>query len=127
MKEEVTDDELARVVNSVYFFITVRLHPAIVGLLVAPIAKVVNHHRHTKTCRKYQTVCRFKFPKLPSYKTVIARPPRKDMTDQKKKSVEIEHEAVIKKVQEVFENKETIEKILSEHPKADAFRGNLVE
>ena len=55
------------------------------------------------------------------------------MTDQEKKSVEIEHEAVIKKVQEVLENKETIEKILSEHPKekektsADAFRGNLVE
>ena len=110
MKEEVTDDELATVVNSVDFFSTVRLNPAIVGPLVAPIAKVVNHHRH-----------------------VIARLPGKDMTDQYKKSVEIEHEAVIKKVHEVFENQETIEKILSEHPKekekisADAFRGNLVE
>ena len=132
-KEEVTDDELAIVVNFVDFFSTVSLHPAIVGPLVSEIAKVVNQHRHTKTCRKYQTVCRFKFPKLPSYKTIIARPPSKDMTDQEKKSMEIEYEAVIKKVKEVLENKETVEEILLEHPKeteetaADAFRGNLVD
>ena len=55
------------------------------------------------------------------------------MTDQEKKSMEMEYEAVIKKVKEVLENKETVEEILLEHPKeteetaADAFRGNLVD
>lgn len=32
----------------------------------------VNVHRHTKSCRKGKTNCRFNFPRLPSAKTLIA-------------------------------------------------------
>ena len=38
------------------------------------IVEVVNIHGHTKTCRKYQTVCRFGFPKFPSLRTIVSVP-----------------------------------------------------
>ena len=39
------------------------------------IARTVNQHRHSRTCRKYKTSCRFNYPKLPSVETVITKPP----------------------------------------------------
>ncbi len=112
--EDITEEEISTVVTFIDSFSTVSLHPAIVGGVVAEIAKKVNQHRHTKTCRKYQTICCFKFPKLPSAKTVIAIPPGKDMTDKEKKSLEAKHAAVIKQVQEVLDNKDLIKAILEE-------------
>ena len=47
-------------------FFTVCTHPKIVGKDVAEIAKQVNQHHHTKTCRKHGTSCRFNYPKPPS-------------------------------------------------------------
>ena len=34
----------------------------------------VNVHKHTKTCQRGSNLCRFSFPKLPSDKTLIAKP-----------------------------------------------------
>ena len=31
-------------------------------------------HSHTKSCRKYQTECRFVFPKFPIWKTILSKP-----------------------------------------------------
>ena len=42
----------------------------------------VNTHRHTKSCRKGKSNCRFNFPRLPSRKTIIACPPSPNMTDR---------------------------------------------
>ncbi len=33
----------------------------------------VNVHNHTKTCRKYETKCRFDFPRYPSNFTIISQ------------------------------------------------------
>ena len=102
---------------------------ALVGSEVATIAEKVNQHRHTKTCKKYQTICRFKFPKLPSYVTIIARPPNKSITDEEKKSLEAKYDATIKKVKEVLEDVDVMKSILLEYPKdtettvADAMQG----
>ena len=91
--EEVTVDELATVVKLIDAFSRVSLHPAIVGPVVAEIAKSFNQHHHTKTCRKYQIVCRFKFPKLTSYYTLIAtlliRTAQKKIKSTWKKSTEL--------------------------------------
>ena len=38
------------------------------------IVSEVQIHHHTKSCRKYGTKCRFGFPKLPSKKTILAKP-----------------------------------------------------
>ena len=55
------------------------------------------------------------------------------MTVQEMKSLEAEHDAIFKKVQEVLENKEIMKAILAEYPKelentaADALRGNEID
>ena len=131
--EEATEEEIATVVAFTDTFSTVSLHPAIVGSVVAGIAEKVNQHRHTKTCRKYQTVCRFKFPKLPSYVTIIAKPPDKNISTEEKKSMEAKHDAVIKKVKEVLDDNDVMKSILEEYPKesettfADAIKGKLFD
>jgi hypothetical protein len=116
-KEEVSERDFSIVAAFVDTFSTVSLHPAIVGPSVAAIAKEVNQHHHTLTCRKHKTVCRFKMPKLPSIDTIIARPPPKTMEDKDKKSIEAKHGAVTKKVREVLNNKEEMKKILDMYPK----------
>ena len=41
----------------------------------ASIVKDVNIHHHTKrACQKYGTQCRFHFPRLPTYRTIISAP-----------------------------------------------------
>ena len=115
--EEITEEDIEVVVAFVDTFSTVSLHPALVGPIVAAIAYSVNQHHHTKTCRKYQTKCRFKFPKLPSYRTLIARPPGKDTSNEEKKILEAQHEKVLKKVKEVLEDKEIVDSIISQYPK----------
>ncbi len=115
--EDISKEEIATVTMFIDSFSTVSLHPAIVGDIVAKIAQKVNRHHHTKTCRKYQTACRFKFPKLPSVKTIIAIPSSKNVTESEKKSLEAKHSVVIKKVKEVLDNKDLIKLILEEHSK----------
>ena len=39
------------------------------------IAVEVNQHKHSRSCRKYGTSCRFHYPKYPSRRTVITKPP----------------------------------------------------
>ena len=114
-----SDEDLAVIVSFVDTFTTVSLHAAVVGPIVAAIAEKVNQHRHTKTCRKYQTVCRFKMPKLPSYETIIAKPIPKDYTEKTKKKLQEEQRVIFKKVREVLDNKAAMEEILFEFPKTE--------
>ena len=116
-EDDVTDQDLAIVIRFVDIFSSVSLHPSNVGSRVAEIAKEVNKHKHTKTCRKYLTICRFKFPKLPSYKTVIARPPNKSLSLEDKKILEDKYDALLNKVKECLNNKDEINRILAVHPK----------
>ena len=48
---------------------------------VAKSVREVNVHHHTKTCRKYNTDCRFCFPRLPSNHCIIAQEIEKDDSD----------------------------------------------
>ena len=38
------------------------------------VVRQVNTHKHTKSCQRGNKQCRFDFPKLPSEKTLIAKP-----------------------------------------------------
>ena len=38
------------------------------------LVKEVNVHKHTKSCMKRGNGCRFKFPRMPSEETIIAKP-----------------------------------------------------
>ena len=63
---------------------TVHTNENIVDKNVAKIVHEVNKHSHKKSCRKYDTHCRFQFPKFPSIKTIIAGPQRR-VTDKEKR------------------------------------------
>ena len=115
--EQATIEELEKIAFFVNSFSTVSLHPAIVGEVVAQIARHVNQHHHTRTCRKYKTTCRFKMPKLPSYETIIASPPDKDMDEDEKKKLCNKYETLIKKVKLVLEDDEFIKSVFEKHPK----------
>ena len=41
---------------------------------VVEIVSKCNIHRDTKSCRKYQTKCRYGFPRYPMWRTIISRP-----------------------------------------------------
>ena len=114
--DDVTEDELEKVVLLVDFFSTVSLHPAIVGPIVAEIVRKVNQHHHTHTCKKYKTICRFKMPKLPSYRTIIAKPP-KHCTEEEKNHLQTKYDSIITRVRNVLENKEVLDGIMNEFPK----------
>ena len=52
--------------------------------LLDQVVKEVNVHRHSKSCKKYGTNCRFNFPRLPSDETLIASPLPSDMPEDER-------------------------------------------
>ena len=64
------------------------------------IVKTVNCHKHTKSCKKYGTYCRFDFPRLPSDETLLASPLSEDISDEEKKERLEEAKSILSKVKE---------------------------
>ena len=54
------------------------------------IVSVVQRHKHTPSCLKYDGVCRYGFPRLPSPRTLLAEPidPELDEKEKTKKKNE---------------------------------------
>ena len=67
------------------------------------IVQEVQTHRHTKSCQKYQTECRYNFDRYPSKHTIIARPLDETMDEEKK-------EEKYKKATEILTSARTIMK-----------------
>ena len=79
------------------------------------IAKIVtecNWHRHTKSCKKYDTICRFGIPKFPSTKTILTKPKSQITDDMNEKYMK-----VLKAVKEQLCNEDVVNMILDEIPK----------
>ena len=102
-------------------FSTVTTHAGSVGVDVAAIARDVNMHHHTHTCRKYNNECRFGFPKLPSPETLIAQPVKGD-TETRKRILKKCHQT-ISKVKEVLDDKEKMDKIMKKFNKNEEAPG----
>jgi hypothetical protein len=47
----------------------------------------VQKHNHTKSCRKYSGTCRFGYPRFPSDRTIIAKPPPSHLSDHEQKEM----------------------------------------
>ena len=109
-KESLLGFEERAVINFANKFTTVSLNPATVGEKVSEIAKTVNIHKHTRACRKYGTSCRFGFSKLPSWKTLIARPLLLPPAELKEKIEN--YEKVLRIVKELIDDEDVINKIL---------------
>ena len=83
--------------------------------LAAQIVKIVtecNWHRHTRSCRKYDTICRFGIPKFPSFRTLIAKPTQKATEDMVNK-----YKKILNAVKDQLCNEEVVKMILEEIPK----------
>ena len=70
------------------------------------IVKEVQVHKHTaKACRKYNTNCRFNFPKFPIHKTIISTPSNYAFDDEEEKNVKMtRYTKVINAVKEKLED-----------------------
>ena len=69
-----TKDETNALIQFVDEFTTVSTNENLVGADVSKIVLDVNKHSHTKACRKYESSCRFNFPRYPSTRTIISVP-----------------------------------------------------
>ena len=115
--KDLTEKELKALINFIEEFTTVSLHENTVGRNVAQIAREVNVHNHTKTCRKYNDVCRFNYPRFPTNETIIAKP-LKGLKVEKDKMIKY-YQGILKKTSEVIEDMETISEIMKKYNKQE--------
>ena len=99
-------------------FISVSLNdPATVS-----IVKEVNIHNHTKkACQKYDTNCRFHFPRFPTFKTIISSPANIVYpVEKERKNMMKRYTTFLEAVKEVLEDKSSMEDIV-------AYKQELIE
>ena len=88
------------------------------GIDLANLAEEVQQHRHTRTCRKYDTNCRFHKPTFPMKTTNVFSPyftpENGDQGSEEKRKPEI-----LTKVKELLDDKEVISKIMSKYNKME--------
>ena len=117
--ETLTDKEKATCINFVDSFITVSLRNDLKSTV-----EEVQVHKHSKSCRKYGTSCRFSYPKFPSNRTIIAQPldktkfPSESAFKKKLQSLKDNLASVkrtLEKLEDIFPNQEqvTIQDILT--------------
>ena len=97
-------------------FTTVSIHGNTVGKCVAEIAQEVNKHHHTKTCRKYDTTCRFNYPRFPAPETIIVSPCCAATPEEREERI-IKYREVLKKVKAILEDDEAVSKIMEKYDK----------
>ena len=117
--QSITLHEEDAMINFIDQFVSVSTHPDTVGAEVARIAEEVNNHHHTKTC-KPQPKCRFRFPKLPIWVTILVAPYEARFPDPKpeeKAHFMKKYQEIIVKVQGFLEDNEFVKSIIDQHDK----------
>ena len=99
-------------------FTTVSIHENTVGKDVAKIAQEVNEHHHTKTCRKHDTTCRFKYPRFPAPYTIIVQPIKAESAE-KGQELLIKYREILRKVTQVLEQEDVVTEIMLKYNKQD--------
>ena len=75
-------------------------------------------HHHTKTCRKYDSTCRFRYPKYPMWETIITGNEVIEEEDaEKKKERRDRNEKVLEKVRRILDDEELVEEIMEKYDK----------
>ena len=72
------------------------------------IAKQVNTHHHTKTCKKRNTKCRFNFPRFPSLRTILAVPLRHKYSGDEKNKINKKIRTVLSKIKNILDCESTM-------------------
>ena len=127
ISETLTGIEEEAIIRFINAFSSVSLHPATSGIAVSEIAREVNVHHHTKTCKKYGTKnCRFKFPKFPSLNTLLSKPLPIEMPDDIKDKYVKYYGQILQKVMEGLQDKNLIPEIMSHYEKDKETRSEIV-
>ena len=114
--EKLLEEDTTSLVNFVDAFITVTTNKQVVGEDVAKTVKEVNQHKHSKTCRKHGTNCRFNYPRPPAPHTIVVQP-LVEPDSKKKEKILFENHHNINQVRLILEDEEKVEEILSKFDK----------
>ena len=110
--EDINENEKRALTAFVDKFTTVSTNKSLVGEKVSEIVQNVNKHCHTKTCRKYDSSCRFNFPRYPSRRTIIAVP-LSNVSDDERKEMLKNQTVILKKVSDVLQDNDAIDLIIT--------------
>ena len=114
---ELETEEENAVINFIDEYTTVSLCEAEVGKEVVRIAKEVNQHHHTKTCKKNSPKCRFRYPKFPIWKTILVKPyPSCEFDEERDNNLKYYGET-LNKVKELLEDEEILQSIMEKYEK----------
>ena len=84
MKEDEFDYDLDKLPELIDQFVTCEIPE---DTFIKKLVEELQSHSHSKTCKKKGSFCRFDYPKLPSNRTLIARPKDKDDNDESSMSL----------------------------------------
>ena len=103
--EDRDEDEFNMEQNALAAFIDKFCTCSLKDLSTRDIVRSVNMHNHTKSCRKIMIECRFRFPRFPSLRTIIAIPAEIRYKDPEKASKALNQaNALLKRVKDVLED-----------------------
>ena len=126
-KEDLLDHEEKAIIAFVNKFTTCSLNAAVIASKtddddlkrmadkVIEIVRNVHIHRDTKSCRKYQTKCRYGFPRFPMWRTLITRP--LEVSGEDGTALKNKYRKILKDVKDLLNEREVIENILADYPK----------
>ena len=121
------DDNDRPVIEFIDEFTTVSLNQDEVGRRVVQIAKEVNTHHHTKTCKKCSPNCRFKYPRFPCWKTVLVRPyPPTDFPEEKENNLKYYSE-ILNIVKVLIDNEKLIQSIMNKYDKENESKEEYIK
>ena len=81
------------------------------------IVKDVNRQNHTRASRKYDTTCRFGFPKFPIWKNLISKPSALPLAEKEAKTTF--HFKLLKDNGDILDGEATVDQIVSEYSEKD--------
>ena len=114
--EKLSKEDISVLTTFIDAFTTVSTHGPTVGNDVAKCVIEVNTHRHSRTCLKRGTDCRFNYPRPPAPYTIIAEP-LDELDEAERKKILKRHRETIKAVLDVIEGSSAMEDILNKFDK----------
>ena len=127
LREDVklNDMEKEAISNFTNLFITCSTNP-IFNKKAVEIAKEVNYHHCTRSCKKYEDKCRFDFPRFPLKHTLVID--KKEFSDilenntHQDYNIESEtknYKKIISDVKDILNDADIVEVIMQKYPKGD--------
>ena len=110
--KELEGEEMDALANFIDEYTSVSTNENEVGKDISRMVVNVNKYCHTKTCRKYDTTCRFGYPRYPFNRTLIAEPVKGENEREKNEKLK-RYEETLKKVGDVLNDNDVVNGIIA--------------